>query len=65
LRFNQDDNGSLKSKKPWAISEYLYRAVRSEGPVSFYLYLAERIVAFYFVWRFKHLYVVSSLKRKN
>lgn len=33
LKFNQDDNGMLKNKHPGFITEHLYRAVRSEGPV--------------------------------
>lgn len=35
LKFNQDDNGLLKDKNPGFLSEHLYRAARSEGPVYF------------------------------
>jgi hypothetical protein len=33
LKFNQDDNGIMKNKHPGFLTEHLYRAVRSEGPV--------------------------------
>jgi hypothetical protein len=35
LKFNQDDNGMLKSKHPGWFSEHLFRAARSEGPVNY------------------------------
>lgn len=41
LKFNQDDNGMTKSKHPGFFSEYLFRAARSEGPVTHSPYRSE------------------------
>jgi len=46
LRFNQDDNGMLKSKHPSMFSEYLFRAVRSEGPVNSFSIRLEAVLDF-------------------
>ncbi len=41
LKFNQDDNGMMKNKHPGFITEHIYRAVRSEGPVNITTFSSE------------------------
>ncbi len=44
LKFNQDDNGMMKNKHPGFITEHIYRAARSEGPVPLSLLSSEDLL---------------------
>jgi hypothetical protein len=52
----------LKAKHPSMFTEYLFRAARSEGPVSGYLFRLEEVLDFY---SFALLAFIFGMKRKK